>query len=174
MDKADLDAYQWPHFVACMALPRLSQWRTGACSLPARRPTSPALRAPRHARSRRPPCDAGAERRACICCPTVSTWPRSISARRPGRKAINEILRRVAERGPRNAKPGEGRVLGRGYDHNELAEKRHPTAEELDRVAPNNPVYIKRTCGHVAGSPTRAALREAGIGHNTPSPGWRS
>jgi predicted amidohydrolase YtcJ len=84
-----------------------------------------------------------------------------------GAKSINEILRRVAERA-RNAKPGEW-ILGRGYDHNELAEKRHPTVEELDRVAPNNPVYIKRTCGHVAVANT-TALREAGIGHNTPSP----
>jgi predicted amidohydrolase YtcJ len=84
-----------------------------------------------------------------------------------GARSVNEILRRVAERA-KSAKPGEW-ILGRGYDHNELAEKRHPTADELDRIAPNNPVYIKRTCGHVAIANTRA-LREAGIGHNTPSP----
>jgi predicted amidohydrolase YtcJ len=84
-----------------------------------------------------------------------------------GANSIAEILRRVAERA-KTAKPGEW-IKGRGYDHFELDEKRHPTAEEIDKVAPNNPVYLVRTCGHVAVANT-AALREAGIGHNTPSP----
>eukprot|EP01035_Chromulina_nebulosa_P006020 gene6020-8158_t len=84
-----------------------------------------------------------------------------------GVSSIAEILRRVAERA-KDARPGEW-IKGRGYDHNELAERRHPTAEELDKVAPNNPVCLTRTCGHVAIINT-AAMREAGIGHNTPSP----
>ena len=84
-----------------------------------------------------------------------------------GAGSIAEILRRVAERA-KDAKPGEW-IKGRGYDHNELTERRHPTAEELDRVAPNNPVCLTRTCGHVAIINT-AAMRAAGIGHNTPSP----
>ncbi|WP_315769649.1 MULTISPECIES: amidohydrolase [unclassified Bradyrhizobium] len=84
-----------------------------------------------------------------------------------GARSVGEILRRIAEKA-KTASPGEW-ILGRGYDHNELAEKRHPTAAELDHVAPDNPVYIKRTCGHVAIANT-LALREAGIGHNTPSP----
>ena len=84
-----------------------------------------------------------------------------------GANSIAEILRRVAERA-KAAKPGEW-IKGRGYDHNELAERRHPTAEEIDTVAPNNPVCLTRTCGHVAVINT-AAMREAGIGHNTPQP----
>ncbi|MDB5656430.1 MAG: amidohydrolase [Tardiphaga sp.] len=84
-----------------------------------------------------------------------------------GANSIGEILRRVAEQA-KTAKPGEW-INGRGYDHNELAEGRHPTAEELDQVAPNNPVYLKRTCGHVGVINTQA-MRAAGIGHNTPSP----
>lgn len=84
-----------------------------------------------------------------------------------GANSIGEILRRVAEQA-RTAKPGEW-INGRGYDHYELSEKRHPTAEELDQVAPNNPVYLKRTCGHVAVINTQA-MRAAGIGHNTPQP----
>lgn len=84
-----------------------------------------------------------------------------------GVRSIDEILRRIADKA-KVAAPGEW-ICGRGYDHNELAETRHPTAEEIDRVAPRNPVYIKRTCGHVAIANT-LALREAGIGHNTPSP----
>lgn len=84
-----------------------------------------------------------------------------------GANSIAEILRRVAERA-KAAKPGEW-IKGRGYDHNELAERRHPTAEEIDTVAPNNPVCLTRTCGHVAVI-NAAAMREAGIGHNTPQP----
>jgi predicted amidohydrolase YtcJ len=84
-----------------------------------------------------------------------------------GANSVGEILRRVAEKA-KTAKPGEW-INGRGYDHYELAEKRHPTAEELDQVAPNNPVYLKRTCGHVAVINTQA-MRAAGIGHNTPQP----
>ncbi|MGO4666713.1 amidohydrolase [Bosea sp. 2RAB26] len=84
-----------------------------------------------------------------------------------GVRSIDEVLRRVATVA-KTKKPGEW-VLGRGYDHNELAEGRHPTADELDQVAPDNPVYIKRTCGHV-GVVNSQAMRKAGIGHNTPSP----
>ena len=84
-----------------------------------------------------------------------------------GVASIDEILRRVAM-AAKARKPGEW-VIGRGYDHNELAERRHPTAEELDRAAPDNPVYIKRTCGHV-GVVNGRAWQAAGIGHNTPSP----
>lgn len=84
-----------------------------------------------------------------------------------GVNGIDEILRRVAA-AAKGRKPGEW-VIGRGYDHNELAERRHPTAEELDRAAPDNPVYIKRTCGHV-GVVNSRAMAAAGIGHNTPSP----
>jgi predicted amidohydrolase YtcJ len=84
-----------------------------------------------------------------------------------GANSVDEILRRVKQQA-RNAKPGEW-IMGRGYDHNELKERRHPTADELDQVAPNNPVYLKRTCGHLAVVNTQA-MRAAGIGHNTPSP----
>src|SRR3569833_1169537 len=38
----------------------------------------------------------------------------------PGARSVSEILRRVAEKA-KSAKPGEW-ILGRGYDHNELAE----------------------------------------------------
>ncbi len=64
--------------------------------------------------------------------------------------------------------PGEW-VLGRGYDHAALDINRHPTMAELDEAAPHNPVFITRTCGHM-GVANSAALRAAGIGHNTPTP----
>ena len=80
---------------------------------------------------------------------------------------LDEVLRRVgdaAKRAPKGAW-----VLGRGYDHGALDVGRHPTAAELDSVSPDNPVYIVRTCGHM-GVANSAAMKAAGIGHNTPDP----
>ncbi len=82
--------------------------------------------------------------------------------------SVDDVLSRVAD-AARTKKPGEW-VLGRGYDHNEFrGERRHPTADELDRVAPDNPVFIKRTCGHVAVA-NSLGLKAAGIGQNTLDP----
>src|SRR4051812_32620956 len=43
---------------------------------------------------------------------------------------VGEIVRRVAD-AARKARPGEW-IKGRGYDDNELDERRHPTVAELD------------------------------------------
>lgn len=67
------------------------------------------------------------------------------------------------------AAPKGAWVIGRGYDHTALDINRHPTAAELDAAAPDNPVFIVRTCGHM-GVANSAALRLSGIGHNTPDP----
>ena len=82
-------------------------------------------------------------------------------------RTLDEVLTRIGAAA--KAAPRGGWVLGRGYDHGALDVGRHPTAEELDRVAPDNPVAIRRTCGHmlVANS---AAMRLAGVGHNTLNP----
>ena len=84
-----------------------------------------------------------------------------------GVHTLDELMRRIAA-AARRTPPGAW-VLGRGYDHVVLDAGRHPTAEELQQAAPNNPVYIVRTCGHM-GVASTAALRLAGIGHNTPVP----
>ncbi len=60
-------------------------------------------------------------------------------------------------------------VQGRGYDHAELDVNRHPTLEELTAAAPDHPVFIVRTCGHM-GVANAAALAAAEVGHNTPDP----
>jgi hypothetical protein len=82
-------------------------------------------------------------------------------------RSLDEVLRRIGD-AARTAPKGAW-VLGRGYDHAELDIGRHPTAAELDSAAPDNPVFIVRTCGHM-GVANTAALRVAGIGHNTPDP----
>ena len=60
-------------------------------------------------------------------------------------------------------------ISGFGYDQDLLAEKRHPTKEDLDGAFPDNPVVITHISGHmlVANS---AALKLSGIDSNTPDP----
>jgi len=82
-------------------------------------------------------------------------------------RSLDELLRRI--RDAARAAPRGAWVLGRGYDHGELDIARHPTAAELDAAAPDNPVFITRTCGHM-GVANTAAMRAAGVGHNTPDP----
>jgi len=53
-------------------------------------------------------------------------------------------------------------IIGRGYIDTELLEKRHPTREDLDQAAPDHPVIIVRTCGHI-GVINSLALAKAGI-----------
>jgi predicted amidohydrolase YtcJ len=84
-----------------------------------------------------------------------------------GAGSIGVILDRIAA-AARQHPPGSW-IVASGYDHNELAEKRHPTVEELDAVAPDHPVYVKRTCSHIAIANSRA-LRLAGIDLDTPVP----
>jgi len=60
-------------------------------------------------------------------------------------------------------------IIGRGYDHFAFDEKRHPLREELDAICPDHPVYLVRTCGHLAVANSRA-LDLAGITEDTPSP----
>ena len=75
-------------------------------------------------------------------------------------RTLAELLRRVAARAATLA-PGEWIVGGR-YDHFELDARRHPTRDELDGVAPHNPVFLKRTCGHM-GVANSLALKLAGL-----------
>ena len=60
-------------------------------------------------------------------------------------------------------------VLARGYDQFKLDVKRHPWREELDRVAPDNPVHLVRTCGHISICNSKA-FELAGITAATPAP----
>ncbi len=52
----------------------------------------------------------------------------------PPVERLDDLLAAVA-RAARGRPPGEW-IVGAGYDQNRIAERRHPTAAELDRVAP--------------------------------------
>ena len=81
--------------------------------------------------------------------------------------SIDELLRAVATMAE-STPPGEW-ILGRGYNHLSLIEKRHPSRRELDSAAPHHKVFIVRTCGHLAVASSRV-LAEFDIGPGTPDP----
>ncbi|MFM1958666.1 MAG: hypothetical protein RL588_183 [Pseudomonadota bacterium] len=86
-----------------------------------------------------------------------------------GVKSIPDILAEV-KRLKESMKAGPGVLLvGQGYDPDMLAEKRHPTAAELDAAFPDNPVILMHASGHmlVANS---AAMKTAGVSAATPDP----
>ena len=60
-------------------------------------------------------------------------------------------------------------VRGFGYDDLQLAERRHPDRQDLDAVAPNNPVWLQHRSGHASVLNT-LALEVAAIHHETPDP----
>lgn len=67
-----------------------------------------------------------------------------------------------------NKKPGEWIVGGAWHPPSQLAEKRYLTRQEIDSVAPNNPVYL-RTVGHFSMA-NSLALQKAGVEKGTPDP----
>ena len=78
---------------------------------------------------------------------------------------LEECLRRVEDRA-RSAKPGEW-ILGHGWNQNVWGS--WPCAADLDRIAPNHPVYLTAKSLHAAWANT-AALRLADINAATPDP----
>jgi len=60
-------------------------------------------------------------------------------------------------------------LLGRGYNEQFLAEGRQPTRWDLDVAAPNRPVALTRTCGHMIVGNSRA-LALGGVGRATADP----
>jgi hypothetical protein len=78
-----------------------------------------------------------------------------------------ELMDRVAERA--SELPSEQWITGRGWDQNIWEDSTFPTAEELDRVAPNHPVSLVAKSGH-AMVVNSAALDAAGITAETPDP----
>jgi len=86
-----------------------------------------------------------------------------------GVKSIADILAEV-KRLKESLKAGPGVLLvGQGYDPDFLAEKRHPTAAELDDAFPDNPVILMHASGHMLVANSQA-MKTAGITAATPDP----
>ncbi|MFJ7685811.1 amidohydrolase [Peribacillus butanolivorans] len=90
-----------------------------------------------------------------------------IDCRSPENKNIEDISQKVREKTIQTA-PGQW-IMGWGYDDTLLEEKRHPMRFDLDKVAPNNPVYIRHISGHFA-TVNSKALEIAGITEATVDP----
>ena len=82
-------------------------------------------------------------------------------------KSIEEVLSAVTERA-KSLKPGEWVISSGQWHESQLKEKRLPTRVELDRAAPENPVYIARG-GHTV-VVNSMAFKLAGITKETPDP----
>jgi predicted amidohydrolase YtcJ len=82
-------------------------------------------------------------------------------------KSVAEIVRRVEAR-VAITKPGEW-VLGSGWDEGKLAENRYVYASDLDKVSPNNPVWLQNITGHYS-AVNSYALRLAHITAETKNP----
>ena len=107
----------------------------------------------------------------------ISDWalsrpPLMLDIRFPLVKSIADITKMVGEKVVK-VKQG-GWVLGEGWDEGYLAEcladpNRNPCKEDLDRVAPDNPVVLTEYSGHRVWANSRA-LEMAGINRDTPNP----
>ena len=73
-------------------------------------------------------------------------------------KSVAEIAARVKAK-VLTSRPGDW-ITGAGWDEGKLAERRYPTAADLDAVAPNNPVWLMHTTGHY-GVANSAAMKLA-------------
>lgn len=82
-------------------------------------------------------------------------------------KSMNDVLQRIAAQ-VATLKPGEW-VRGRGWDEGKLAERRYITAADLDKVAPNNPVWLMHTTGHY-GVANSYAMKMAEVRRDTKDP----
>lgn len=85
----------------------------------------------------------------------------------PAISSIDDVLSRVAAQVART-KPGQW-VRGRGWDEGKLKERRHITAADLDKVSPNNPVWLMQTTGHY-GVGNTLAMKLAEVVKGRPDP----
>jgi|TARA_B110000914_G_scaffold226011_1_gene248695 predicted amidohydrolase YtcJ len=95
---------------------------------------------------------------------------RRIDLSSPPIQSIQDILDAVASRAA-ELNSGDW-IIGSGYDQNKLHEKRHPLAKELDRAAPNNPVMLQHTSGHMM-SVNTALIKLARINDCVVPPGGK-
>lgn len=84
-----------------------------------------------------------------------------------GTTGLDDFLAKVKARVDK-AQPGQW-VTGRGWIETFWKPQTFPTRQDLDRISPNNPVYLVRADGH-GGVANSAALKIAGIDKSTQSP----
>ncbi|MDQ7064392.1 MAG: amidohydrolase [candidate division KSB1 bacterium] len=84
-----------------------------------------------------------------------------------GTRSLQEFLSRIKAEAEKTPK-GQW-ITGRGWIEEDWPTKRFPTRQDLDRVAPDHPVFLTRADGHAA-VVNSLALKIAGITAATPDP----
>src|SRR6266566_1267055 len=109
-----------------------------------------------------------------LSCPALTTrtctWAApadALAVELRGVTSVQEMQKRLAE-AVAHHKEGEW-ITGSGWDHTLWPDKRFPNRQELDAVAPNNPVILTHISGHVAVA-NSLALKKAEIDKSTPNP----
>ncbi|UOQ56312.1 amidohydrolase [Leucobacter allii] len=92
------------------------------------------------------------------------TWIDVSPAKAGSIPEIVELLREGAAKLPAGAP-----IRGYGYEQRNLAERRHPTRQELDAVAADREVYIMNASGH-GGVVNSFTFEKFGITRDTPNP----
>src|SRR5438067_3753748 len=92
---------------------------------------------------------------------------REINLNLEGANTLKDFLAKVKERA---AKTERGKwITGRGWIETFWQPPQFPTRDDLDKIAPDNPVFLTRADGHAAIA-NSAALKTAGIDKNTANP----
>ena len=84
-----------------------------------------------------------------------------------GARSMDDVIRLVRERAVKV--PAGTWVRGGGWDEGKLKERRYITAADLDKAAPDHPVYLTHTTGHY-GVANSLALKLSGITRDTKDP----
>jgi predicted amidohydrolase YtcJ len=90
-----------------------------------------------------------------------------LAVRLNGSASIEELQKRVADAVAAH-KEGEW-ITGSGWDHTLWPDKKFPNKQQLDAIAPKNPVVLTHISGHVAVA-NSLALKLAEITKDTPNP----
>ncbi|TMC51235.1 MAG: hypothetical protein E6J14_02010 [Chloroflexi bacterium] len=91
----------------------------------------------------------------------------AVDCRPPAVRSLAELVAALRARAQRL--PADAWVEGSGYHELDLAERRHPTAAELEAAGGGRPVRLRHRSGHGVVVST-SALRAAGIDAATPDP----
>ncbi|MDB5985930.1 MAG: Amidohydrolase 3, partial [Nevskia sp.] len=91
----------------------------------------------------------------------------NLELRWDGMPSLADAMRQLKEQVARTPSPQWVRVVG-GFSDQQFAEKRLPTLDELNAVAPDTPVFILHLYDRALLN--RAALRAAGYTRDTPNP----
>jgi predicted amidohydrolase YtcJ len=81
--------------------------------------------------------------------------------------SISRLIDAIRQRA--QSTPSGGWIVARGYDDNQLQDRRHPNRHDLDHGSTRHPVFLVNGSGHLAVANTEA-LRRANITASTGNP----